>query len=477
MLMAVTRRAAPVVALAVAVVIWATTFVASSRVLAATSPAVLTELRFALAAIVLVPLALRRSGLSRAFRNRTTAVLGLTGVAAYYGLRTSGCSTPRRAPPRCCRPSCRWRRRSWPPPSCASGRASAPPPHWLRPASEWRWWPPPVPDSTAAPPWRCPGCWPTPSTRCCCDGWAAERRTPGPRPGPTPTAVLLAAGTCLVGPHLPHPVVALGDRVRTGRTRPHTERGRRDDLPRSRRLRCHPSAVDLRGHPDPCQPVRDPDRRDPCLGYTFAVLTGEHATWGKSAGGVLAISSYSLPTSPLTHRTARPPLGSSPRRNASAYATAHRPRGPDGTEVVMHITPATERLRVEVVDGSRGGRVRPQTPDPSNPHGRGLHLVHLLADECGVIESEAGKTVWFELATGRRSNTAENERRRRARVSGCYLWAVIRRPRRRSGWLSIEGGSSPVRGAASALRLTLSAGGQVSAWPTPLSPSSMLTGP
>jgi drug/metabolite transporter (DMT)-like permease len=83
-------RAAPLICLASAVVIWATTFVVSSSALATTSPAVLTVLRFALAAIVLVPLALRRGGLGGVFLAPITAALGLTGVAAYYGLQNLG---------------------------------------------------------------------------------------------------------------------------------------------------------------------------------------------------------------------------------------------------------------------------------------------------------------------------------------------------------------------------------------------------
>src|SRR4051794_36460077 len=117
-------RAAPLVALAVAVVIWATTFVVSSRALAATSPAVLTVLRFALAAIVLVPLALRRNGLSRVFSTRTTAVLGLTRGRRVLRFAEPRAAPPRGPPPRCCRPSCRWRPRSGrrPPPRAAEPR-------------------------------------------------------------------------------------------------------------------------------------------------------------------------------------------------------------------------------------------------------------------------------------------------------------------------------------------------------------------
>src|SRR3954454_12646637 len=86
----VTRRAAPLVAQAMAVVVWAPTFVLSASALATASAAVLTVLRFALAAAVLVPLAVRRGGLATVLRAPVTAALGLTGVAAYYGLQNLG---------------------------------------------------------------------------------------------------------------------------------------------------------------------------------------------------------------------------------------------------------------------------------------------------------------------------------------------------------------------------------------------------
>jgi drug/metabolite transporter (DMT)-like permease len=72
------------------VVVWATTFVVSADALDTTSPAVLTVLRFLMAAAVLLPLTLRRRGLGRALRSGTAALLGLTGVAAYYGLQNLG---------------------------------------------------------------------------------------------------------------------------------------------------------------------------------------------------------------------------------------------------------------------------------------------------------------------------------------------------------------------------------------------------
>ncbi len=73
-----------------AVVIWSTTFVVSSDALTGVSPALLTVMRFALAAALLVPLASARRGLLRALATFTAAMLGLTGVAAYYGLQNLG---------------------------------------------------------------------------------------------------------------------------------------------------------------------------------------------------------------------------------------------------------------------------------------------------------------------------------------------------------------------------------------------------
>jgi drug/metabolite transporter (DMT)-like permease len=82
-----------VAALAGAVVVWGTTFVVSDTALASMSPAVLTVARFALALVVLAPLAVARGGLGAATRSVPVALLGATGVAAYYGLQNLGLVT------------------------------------------------------------------------------------------------------------------------------------------------------------------------------------------------------------------------------------------------------------------------------------------------------------------------------------------------------------------------------------------------
>ena len=80
-------------ALAVAVVLWGTTFVASDSALGSMSPAVLTVARFAVALTVLAPVAVARGGLVTALRSPPVALLGATGVAAYYGLQNLGLVT------------------------------------------------------------------------------------------------------------------------------------------------------------------------------------------------------------------------------------------------------------------------------------------------------------------------------------------------------------------------------------------------
>jgi drug/metabolite transporter (DMT)-like permease len=81
---------APLIAQVLSVLIWSTTIVVSAAALTTTSPAVLTMVRFALAAALLVPLALRNGAFAATFRSPVTAVLGLTGVSVYYGLQAIG---------------------------------------------------------------------------------------------------------------------------------------------------------------------------------------------------------------------------------------------------------------------------------------------------------------------------------------------------------------------------------------------------
>jgi Histidine kinase-like ATPase domain len=64
-------------------------------------------------------------------------------------------------------------------------------------------------------------------------------------------------------------------------------------------------------------------------------------------------------------------------------------------QVAVHFQGATVTLSV-----SDSSQVRPmiQRPAPSDPAGRGLHVVAALARDWGCATTRAGKSVWAELA-------------------------------------------------------------------------------
>jgi anti-sigma regulatory factor (Ser/Thr protein kinase) len=64
--------------------------------------------------------------------------------------------------------------------------------------------------------------------------------------------------------------------------------------------------------------------------------------------------------------------------------------------VVEHVG---SHVRVEVTDGG-AGQPLPRDPVPSDPSGRGLRIVDLMADKWGVRRSGETKTVWFLVHTG-----------------------------------------------------------------------------
>jgi anti-sigma regulatory factor (Ser/Thr protein kinase) len=64
--------------------------------------------------------------------------------------------------------------------------------------------------------------------------------------------------------------------------------------------------------------------------------------------------------------------------------------------VVLSVTAAGERVRVEVSDGGAGFRPGERSGDLEEPGGWGLHLVDRLADRWGV-ETGRRTRVWFEI--------------------------------------------------------------------------------
>src|SRR5580704_15406704 len=69
------------------------------------------------------------------------------------------------------------------------------------------------------------------------------------------------------------------------------------------------------------------------------------------------------------------------------------------TSFVVRIDHTGRSVRVEVADGG-GGEAVLRPLQFTEPGGRGLRIVQILADDWGVVLSAdaAGKTVWFNLA-------------------------------------------------------------------------------
>lgn len=88
--MSVSRRWLPLSAIGLSVLLWSAAYVVSGWALQSSSPAVLSVGRFAIALIILIPLAMRRPGFARTLTQPRTVLLGLTGVTLYYSFANIG---------------------------------------------------------------------------------------------------------------------------------------------------------------------------------------------------------------------------------------------------------------------------------------------------------------------------------------------------------------------------------------------------
>jgi anti-sigma regulatory factor (Ser/Thr protein kinase) len=67
----------------------------------------------------------------------------------------------------------------------------------------------------------------------------------------------------------------------------------------------------------------------------------------------------------------------------------------EGDPIWLEAVPSEAKLRVEVVDEGSGFEPLLQQPHRDDPGGRGLFIIHQLADRWGVRDD--GRCVWFEL--------------------------------------------------------------------------------
>jgi anti-sigma regulatory factor (Ser/Thr protein kinase) len=71
---------------------------------------------------------------------------------------------------------------------------------------------------------------------------------------------------------------------------------------------------------------------------------------------------------------------------------------PDGQDVVVRVSLAGERCRVEVEDPGCDGVIAPQPRDPDEAAGSGLIVVQALSERWGVVRAAGGPTrVWAQL--------------------------------------------------------------------------------
>lgn len=66
-------------------------------------------------------------------------------------------------------------------------------------------------------------------------------------------------------------------------------------------------------------------------------------------------------------------------------------------EIRLRISTDVDMIRVEVADES-DRRPMMRTVTPHATHGRGMSIVETAASDWGVIDLDAGKIVWFEVA-------------------------------------------------------------------------------
>ena len=92
----------------------------------------------------------------------------------------------------------------------------------------------------------------------------------------------------------------------------------------------------------------------------------------------------------------------------------------------LTISRAGGDIRVEATDGA-GGTPEMRSPKPTDPSGRGLKIIDMLASDWGVDHSPAtGKTVWFTVV-----DTAPASARQASRAQGAVARRIHLREQRR----------------------------------------------
>jgi anti-sigma regulatory factor (Ser/Thr protein kinase) len=107
----------------------------------------------------------------------------------------------------------------------------------------------------------------------------------------------------------------------------------------------------------------------------------------------------------VARRLVRSALDGCPRRDDVELVTSelvtnairHTPSGAAGSVVTLRIRAAAGRARVEVTDQGDPSWTAPPSAGDDDEYGRGLTLVHLLADRAGHEPAPGGQVCWAEI--------------------------------------------------------------------------------
>jgi len=134
---------------------------------------------------------------------------------------------------------------------------------------------------------------------------------------------------------------------------------------------------------------------------------------GDVRAGITLDSLISIPGVPATvavaRRLVRAALADSPRcddielitSELLTNAVCHSPSGEEGAPVTIRILAAAGWARIEVTDRGSASWAEPPTAAPDEERGRGLAIVHRLADKAGHEPAEGGQETgqvsWAEI--------------------------------------------------------------------------------
>jgi anti-sigma regulatory factor (Ser/Thr protein kinase) len=107
----------------------------------------------------------------------------------------------------------------------------------------------------------------------------------------------------------------------------------------------------------------------------------------------------------VARRLVRSALDDCPRRDDIELVTSelvtnairHTPSGADGSVVTLRVRAAAGRVRVEVTDQGDPSWDEPESGGDDDECGRGLAIVHLIADRAGHEPAPGGQVCWAEV--------------------------------------------------------------------------------